>query len=132
MPISWQERSNKDTIFITAHCSADDSTEQAQLAINDTIEKAIEIVPLNISDDSVYMMFEWCAATAMLTVVLTDENKAKDSQRIVQCELPAIVAVERETIRFWIRDYLTTCDGFMRFSLIAIFHTGDRSYVDLL
>ena len=134
MSLTWQEQaSNTDDnqTLISAHC-AQGSEEQAQLAVNETIEKAIEIVPLHITDDSVYMIFEWCADKALLTVSLSDETKANDSSMVVHCELPALAAIDKETLRFWVRDYLTTCDSFMHFSLIAVFHTGDRSKADLL
>ncbi|WP_101756768.1 hypothetical protein [Oceanicoccus sp. KOV_DT_Chl] len=134
MSLVWQQlpEGTTDGPIIVAASYLQQDEVLAQQAVNDSIEKAVEIVPLNISDESMYMIFEWNAQRGLLSIALTDEAKSNDSQRTVRCELPAMVAIDRETMRFWIRDYLTTCDGFMHFSLIAVFHTGDRTAVDLL
>ena len=37
-----------------------------------------------------------------------------------------------ELVKGWIHNYLTTCSGFMKYSLIAIFHNESRENAKLL
>jgi len=82
---------------------------------------------LTIQDSSLYLLFEWNTDDTTLTIVVTDAEKKQDSNRIVRCAMVATdeegAAETAEKIQYWIRDYLTTCDGFFAYSLVAIFHS---------
>jgi hypothetical protein len=131
----WQESTNDGITLISAGCEQMGENSHQQ-AVNQSVDKAIELLPLNIDDDSMYIIFEWDAQQLLLSIAVTDETKTKDAERCVQCRFSRFDSSDMddttEDIRYWIRDYLTTCDAFMRFSLIAIFHSGDRQRVDLL
>jgi hypothetical protein len=82
------------------------------------------------------MLFEWDEDNASLSIVVSDAKKAHDSPQMVKCCFKALSenmpSDYAENIHFWIRDYLTTCAGFMRYSLVAAFHTGNRNACTLL
>ena len=119
-------------------------------AIIDCIDKAVELLPQNIGDDSRYFLFEWDLVYSTLTVVVTDDSKENDSRHVVKCIMSTLdekmselaSTSERtweaktkefsELVKGWIHNYLTTCSGFMKYSLIAIFHNESRENAKLL
>lgn len=118
--------------------------------IEECIDKSVALLGENITESSLYYLCEWNTMCSTLTIVVTDETKRMDSKNIVKCcfntlnktchQLNAESAVERESIVNdyadrvceYIRDYLTTCSGFMNYSLVAVFHSSDRDSVELL
>ena len=127
-------------------------TEASELkaAIINTINKAVELLPCNMEDTSRYFLFEWDTKTCCLTVVITDDNKEIDSRHIVQCNMSGLnrrmeelLSNSKETlknsiseltqeIKESIHNYLTTSAGFMRYSLIAVFHSDSRENTKLI
>ena len=121
-----------------------------KLAVIDCINKAVELLPKNINDNSRYFLFEWDIVYSTLTVVTTDDSKESDSRHIVKCIMSTLdermnnlastseekweVKTEEfsQLVRGWIHNYLTTCNGFMKYSLIAIFHNESRKNTKLL
>ena len=132
---------------VNCHETAD---EYICRVIGECVEKAVELLPLNISDDSMYLLFEWDVEQSVLSIVVTDESKSKDAARMVRSCFPALneqhsclkqqsvdewqlkISACQESIRYWVRDYLTTCGGFMHFSLIAVFCSKSRAKTALL
>ena len=114
------------------------------------IEKAIELLPKNIGDDSRYLLFEWDVVYSALTVVVTDDTKQNDSRYITKCIMSTLDEKMKELattsensweskteefselVRDWIHNYLTTSGGFMRYSLVAVFHNESREKTQLL
>ena len=103
------------------------SDEKMQQGIDACIEKACGLLENNIQDDSRYMLFGWDVDTSTLTIVVTDDEKERDSRNVVQCHfIVTAKQLDPEDIQFWIKDYLTTCAPFLRYSLIAAFHRESR------
>jgi hypothetical protein len=137
MYLDWQENHSAsdqaaadDRIVYLAQCDGD-TDETLRNAIRDSIEKAVSLLHLTIRDDSLYLLFEWDKREACLDIVVTDAQKQQDSDRIVRCCMSATEDncsdETAEKIQFWIRDYLTTCDGFFAYSLVAVFHSHSRN-----
>jgi hypothetical protein len=145
MSLEWEEEvisisaavvaGSSETIACIGRCNDSDAA-LIRRAICETVEKAVELIALNVNDHSRYLIFEWDIEQSLLTVVVSDDNKVLDAPRIVQCYCPSLEQSEPEdcaaTVKYWIRDYLTTCDGFMHYSLIAVFHSSTRGNTELL
>jgi hypothetical protein len=123
----------------TQHIHHSQYTETADAplkhAIDNSIEKAIDLLPKNILDDSLYFLVEWDQHNSTLQLVVTDDTKQKEAPEVVRCTLTLAdnkTHANIETIHFLVRDYLTTSSGFIRFSLVAVFGLGDRTQVELL
>ncbi|WP_299593240.1 hypothetical protein [uncultured Microbulbifer sp.] len=109
------------------------SEQEVQSAIDASIAKACELLERSVQDDSRYLLFGWAADTSTLTVVVTDDDKVRDSEDVVLCRFVTNdLQLDTEDIQFWIKDYLTTCSEFLRYSLIAAFHQNTRATCTLL
>lgn len=126
---------------------AETSDTEIKAAIEASAEKIIGLLSDNILDDSLYLLFEWDPANAILTASVTNADKTEDSPQHIRCEfsgiktnmkrLDAAKRVEQQTdltesVKFWLHDYLTTCTAFFKFSLVAIFHADSRANTELL
>lgn len=109
--------------------------------------QAISLLQNNIQDDSLYLLFEWNANTAELTIVVTDAAKQQDSPLSVGAHFAQLhqeieslppagqqekIAAINEQVKFLLSDYLASCSAFFRYSLVAIFHSSSRSNSSLL
>ena len=108
-----------------------------ELAIQACIDKAIGFLLENVVDESRYLLFEWDVVSSTLTIVVTDDLRENDSRYVVKCLMSAldgeVNAIEyASTIKYWIKDYLTTDSEFLKYSLVAVFHSKTRSKVELL
>lgn len=126
------------------------SDEMVKSALESSIEKSVGFLSKNVKDESRYMLFEWDVACSMLTIVVTDDAKKVDSPIVVKCSFSGLdgalkvakakseaewerqVNDHAENVNYWLKDYLTTCPGFMNYSLVAAFHCKDRSSCVLL
>jgi hypothetical protein len=132
MFLSWEENEIvTDAQDRTGHISECIVQDEGgiRLALGECVEKSVSLLQANISDDSLYLMFEWCASSSVLTIVVTDSSKKNDSQHIVKC---TFAKLKTEDVQYWISDYFTTCASFMRYSLVAAFHCNKRSESTLL
>lgn len=132
-----------ETLNSTLHSITELETHENTLrkAIEACADKAIDLLKINIQDDSLYVLFEWNEELAQLDIVVTDAAKKNDAQQIVRCAFPTLAldvvteeqrAAYTDTIKFWLHDYLTTCTAFFSYSLVAIFHSSTRSNTELL
>lgn len=141
-----------DTTQYTVHLSESNDIDDSlvKTAIEECIEKSVSLLAENINEKSMYYLCEWDPVCSMLTIVVTDATKEIDSPNVVKCSFVALddkflklqdredskweVLVEKysENVRNWIRDYLTTCSGFMSYSLVAAFHSESRESSELL
>lgn len=126
------------------------SDESVKSAVEQCVEKTVAMLSSNIRDDSCYMLCEWDRPSSTLRVVVTDGKKENDSPLVVECSFvdlnskmqqlknSSVAQWEQEMddcvekIQYWARDYLTTCAEFMNYSLVAAFHSEDRSKCSLL
>ena len=150
MTLDWNEtQADNGSVISFAECTL---TEDGHVygALAQAIEKAVELLNDNVKDDSRYFLFEWDAVEAVLTIVVTDDDKKSDSPKVVKLALSglakpletlkddavsewAATAAEcSDNIKYFIRDYLTTSSGFHQYSLIAIFHNESRDNTELL
>lgn len=147
----WQSQASPTGIHHRYTGAAQTSTGTGTPSLKEALEtcaaKAISLFGKNIQDDSLYLVFEWNATTARLNIAVTDASKQLDSPESVSADFPAlaqeIVAVpdsERaekieatvELVKFLLSDYLASCGAFFRYSLVAIFHSSNRSESVLL
>ncbi|WP_226662113.1 hypothetical protein [Microbulbifer aggregans] len=151
MTLAWIENKSAETEQVI-HSSTFEGTSDhdVQQAIDACIEKACTLLHQNIQDDSRFLLFEWDTTNAILTIVVTDDSKQQDSRDVVKCHFTLLdqktitesasqdktqqprVDELAENILYWIKDYLTTCAPFLRYSLIAAFHQGSRATCTLL
>ena len=96
--------------------------------------KAIDLLDHNLRDDSMYLLFEWDAEAKRLQIALTDASKTQDAPDIVHLQLPNVIATDelRESIKFYLHDFLCSYPGFLRYSLVAAFHSSNRKETELL
>lgn len=96
--------------------------------------KAIELLEKNIQDDSLYLLFEWNPETCALNIVVTDADKQRDAPASVGARFAQSANTDLSTaqVRFLLSDYLASCGAFMRYSLVAIFHSEARANSTLL
>jgi len=124
------------------------SVKSLELAVQESIEKAVSFLPDNVVDESRYFLFEWDIEYSTLTIVVTDDTKKNDANFVVKCRMSALneeinnIKSDQEKeekkfeysdfIKYEIKDYLTTCSSFMQFSLVAVFHNKTRDKIELL
>jgi len=117
-------------------------------AVQACIEKAVSFIPDNVTNESRYFLFEWDVVCSTLTIVVTDDSKENDSKIVVKCLMSVLdentntnksesawsdkTAEYAQLVKYWIKDYLTTCSDFMKFSLVAVFHSESRENTELL
>lgn len=110
-------------------CSQDNITQ----ALASAIETASALLDSNIDDESLFLFFEWDNASSTLTIAVTDDTKQKTSPDVVRCTFATLSEQQNaQQIQLLIKDYLSTCKQFLRFSLVAMFHTGSREHCELL
>jgi hypothetical protein len=139
--IHWQTRGDTTVdlpLIHYAQCN-DPQDTVVQSFINDTIDRAIAIIPQSMHENARYLLFSWDSDKACLKVVTTDDDKSHDAPESIQLDIPAwqastgsVGTEQSETLHYWIRDYLTTCAEFLHYSLIAVYCEGDRSNTRLL
>ncbi len=136
MSLTWavsQDTNTSQRIHYT-QCAGTEA-DTLKHAIDTSIEQAIDLLPKNIQDDSLYFLVEWLQHNNTLQIVVTDDTKQKEAPEVVRCTIALDdnkCSENIEKIQFLVRDHLTTSGGFIRFSLVAIFGLGDRSNIDLL
>ena len=126
------------------------SDDKIELAVQACIDKAIGFLLENVVDESRYLLFEWDVVSSTLTIVVTDDLRENDSRYVVKCLMSALdrkmnamtgedkavcekKAIEyASTIKYWVKDYLTTSSEFLKYSLVAVFHSKTRDKVELL
>lgn len=119
--------------------------------VTECIDQATSLLEKNLTDSSRYFMFEWHYSRQELTILVTDDNKTKDSTYLVKCQFTN--SAQKKTVpnqyigdgcsqsieedlslrmRECIHNYMTTCSEFMQYSLIAVYHDGDREKARLV
>ena len=120
--------------FISHQTSlTEDDVTSAQALVNLTIDKSVELIPLNINDESLYLLCQWEPEASEFSVILTDDTKSKDSRYIARCDLSGLSQdIDNDTIQYWTKDHLSTCSEFFRFSLVALYSAAGRQQTVLL
>ena len=134
MQIDWQETRNSDgQLECLSYKETSGQKSLQQSAVDLAVERAVQLISLNIADDSRYFVCEWSEQQSLLKINVSDESKGSDSPVSLELTLSGdATEPDAELIRFWITDFLSSCSDFLRFSLIAVFHTGDPSRSQLL
>lgn len=145
MRLNWQQSTIQtdqglEQVLHKSECSTA-SDNDIKAALGQCVEKAAQLLPINIQDDSLFLLFEWDRVQSLLNIVVTNGDKSLDSPHIVRCNFTATEssAAQRqapdayaEHVYYWIKDYLTTCAAFMNFSLVAAFYLDSREQSMLL
>jgi hypothetical protein len=121
----------------TLHTAAFSDPSEASMAsvIDNTMEKAIALLHDNAKNESRYLLLEWSTSEKVLSVVVTDDAKAQDSDHVIKLSFTGNFDDADEFIadlKFYSKDFLTTCDDFMNYSLIAAFCIDGRDRAQLL
>mgnify|MGYP000716495999 CR=1 FL=1 len=90
----------------------------------------------SIDDDAMYCLFEWDEVQSVLSILVTDHSKKNDGKNIIKIQFNGLgqadIEDKTETLKFWLRDHLTTSADFMRYSLVAGFTRNGRETVELM
>jgi hypothetical protein len=151
MALSWQESTVLEQEVETTHYAlyvGDSDDISVEALVGECVDKAVDLLYRNINDDSLYLMFEWEDAQSRLSIVVCDQDKAGDSAHRVYCNMPSMIAKIQdvahstgwkyqgeslaEVVKYCIADHLSTCKGFMQYSLVAVFHSSSRNESSLL
>lgn len=116
-------------------------------AVKDDVEAALEramsLLNANVKNESTYFLVEWDLPSATLRLAVTDERKVQDEADVVTCRFTLLnqqLQVEEAgqveacsgKVRFWAKDYLSTCTEFMNYSLVALYTDTERSRTSIL
>ena len=134
--MSWNtETTSTNQLIHSATCS-ESSEAGIQASVLACADHAFTFLRDNIVDDSMYCLFEWHQGEKLLSIYVTDETKKNEGKHVVRVDFTAFTAAsdedQIETVKFWLRDHLTTCTAYFQFSLVAGFSRGDRSRLELL
>lgn len=121
----------------TIHTASFNDASEASMAsvIDQAMEKAVALLQQNAKDESRFLLLEWLSADKMLQVVVTDDDKANDSEQVIQLTFTGEIDDPEAFVadlKFYSKDYLTTCGGFLNFALIAAFCVDTRANAQLL
>jgi hypothetical protein len=147
MKIEWEVLSVPATNGVKARYFIQSAAQlEAELAplLAACVNKAVDELHSNILDNSLYLLFEF-DKNLVLNIVVTDESKQQESPYRVVCDMASLQPYLLESthwkfkgekfadvVKHELRDYLSTCSGFMRYSLVAVFSEGDRTKTELL
>ncbi|WP_269620313.1 hypothetical protein [Zhongshania sp. BJYM1] len=150
MNVNWQPDTGTgtETRISAEYCYVAASLAKAESDFDPLIvacvDKAVSQLADNINDESRYLIFEFGDGD-ILKIVVSDDSKTQDSAHSVVCDMSAMRQCLAESthwkfkdesfaeiVKHGIRDYLTTCSGFMRYSLVAIFCETDRTKTELI
>ena len=121
-----------------AKYSGDSEYRAIQRFVDHTVERAIAIIPQSLRQDGRYLLFDWNARSATLSIVTTDDSKSNDSPEAVEVVITpwqqqgGANTEQSADLQYWLHDYLTTASAFLQFSLIAVYCEGDRQRTQLL
>ncbi|MDF1692205.1 MAG: hypothetical protein P1U47_07525 [Zhongshania sp.] len=149
--LAWSDSvliENGEENMLYSAAVSDPDKWQIEALLANCVERAVDLLAVNIEDDSLYLMFEWNTNASVLTVVVCDDSKRRDAKHRVRCDMSAMNAKIKQLseseqwkykgesfadiVKHGLHDYLTTCTGFMRYSLVAVFHQGSRQHTELL
>ncbi len=121
----------------TLHTACFDDASEASMAsvIDQAMEKSVALLPTNIKDDSRFLLLEWDSASKTLLIVISDESKTRDSDQVVKLVFTGDIKDMDEFIadlKYYSKNFLTTCSDFMNYSLIAAFCSAGRNSTQLL
>ncbi len=111
--------------------------------MEEALEKAMALLNANVKNESRYFLVEWDRANAVLRLAVTDDRKQQDAADVVTCRFTSLhqrLQTEDESaaeacsdkINFYAKDYLSTCTGFMDYSLVAMYTDGARNEACML
>ncbi len=127
------------------HFAESGATEDGVLKddMEEALEKAMALLNANVKNESRYFLVEWDRANAVLRLAVTNDRKAQDAADVVTCRFAALQqrlqtadesAIEAcsDKVNFFAKDYLSTCAGFMDYSLVAMYTDSSRNETRML
>ena len=134
--MNWKIENTTDKHIIHSAVCSETAEYPIQDAVDACSEYAFTFLKDNIEDNSMYCLFDWNASEAQLTITVSDDTKTKDAEHIVKMTFTHFECTSAEdqedTVKYWIKDMLTTSLAFLKFSLVAGFTRGSRQRVELL
>ncbi len=134
--MNWSiEHLAKNLIRHSSIC--DQATESGiKLSALEAADYALVMLGESIDDDAMYCLFDWDESQSTLSIVVTDQSKACDGKNIISIRFSgindALIGEQADTMKFWLRDHLTTSADFMKYSLVAGFTRDARNTVELM
>jgi len=135
--IVWELNDSGHQQTLNGSTQASNPTE-LKTALEAGAAQAVSLLKQSIGDDSLYLIFGWQRAQQQLEIVVTDASKRRDSSPRVALKLIgdlSFAGSERELaeqMHFLLKDFLASYSAFFNYSLVALFHTGDRQQSSLL
>ncbi len=134
--MDWNIDNTSSNHIIHSAVVAESTEYEIKAAVLASVDYAFSLLNESIEDDAMYCLFDWDDAQSTLTIVVTDQNKTNDGKHVVNVVLSnfeqPLEGDQAETVKFWVRDHLTTSSEFLAFSLIAGFTRGERTTVELM
>lgn len=134
--MNWTTENSADNHITHSTVCTETSERAIQAAVDACSEYAFTFLKENIEDNSMYCLFDWNSSKARLSVTVTDDTKQIDATHIVIMNFTGFESTsaqeQEETVKYWVKDLLTTSVAFLRFSLVAGFSRGSRQRVELL
>lgn len=117
------------------HCAevAAINSASLQAAIDQAIDRMAERLDAICTDECLYLLIEWQGEQQQLILSLTDVSKVNDASESIQLhftELPE--GLNEDDIAYCCKHYLTICEPFLLYSLVAAFTASDRKSAVLL
>ncbi len=136
MTLNWTIENTPDNHTIHSTTCSETSQQAIQAAVDACSEYAFTFLKDNIEDNSMYCLFDWDSSKAQLTITVTDDTKQNDAEHIVKMIFTDFESESSEdqedSVKYWVKDMLTTSLAFLKFSLVAGFTRGSRQRVELL
>lgn len=134
--MNWSTENLTDNRVYYSTICEQTSESAIKIGVLEAADYALSMLGDSIDDDSLYCLFEWEEGQSRLTILVTDHSKTSDGKNVVSIQLSGIdqasIEEQAETIKFWLRDHLTTSADFMKFSLVAGFTRNARNTVELM
>jgi hypothetical protein len=123
--------------------------DDVKLVLQECIDKAIDFFDENINQESEYFLIEWDPVYSMITLVVTNGEKTRDSRNVVKCQLEFIDAKMQneglpdfiwelrinhysKKVKRWVKSYLQNRGAPKGCRLTPAFHSESRDLIEIL
>jgi hypothetical protein len=134
MTIDWQQQQAESSTIFSAQSSSTDK-QQIKHCVDACLQKMIEHLEQDVTDQAMYLVCQWLPANATLQLLTADPELQPCGKITVQCQLDGLKEMDDELLaefKFWLRDYLTTAAGFLHYSLVAVMRATPDASPELL
>ncbi|UZE94598.1 hypothetical protein [Alkalimarinus alittae] len=134
--MNWSIENLSDKQVLHSTICEKTTEEGVKLSALAVADYALAMLGDSIEDDAMYCLFDWDEADAKLRILVTDHRKENDGKNVVDVQFTGLEQADfddkTETLKFWLRDHLTTSADYLRYSLVAGFTRNGRETVELM